>query len=87
MFLNPETEIGRQISKSIVQADFDDDCATDEDMKNNAQRLLHKELRQGIERFNLQKRSGPHQAKRFVKNINAVARFQNPKVWIDSDDE
>ena len=45
MFLDPETEIGRQISKSIVQADFDDDCATDEDMKNNAQRILQKELR------------------------------------------
>ena len=42
MFLNPETEIGRQISKSIVQADFDDDCATDEDKKNNAQRLYKK---------------------------------------------
>ena len=45
MFLDKDTEIGRQISKSIVQADFDDDCATDDEMKNNAQRLLLKELR------------------------------------------
>lgn len=35
-FLDRETDIGRQVSKSIVAADFDDDCATDEDMQENA---------------------------------------------------
>lgn len=31
-FLDPDTEMGRKIGVSIVQADFDDDVATDEDM-------------------------------------------------------
>lgn len=35
-FLDRDTDIGRQVSKSIVAADFDDDCATDDDMKDNA---------------------------------------------------
>lgn len=35
-FLDQNTEIGRQIGKSIVAADFDDDCCTDEDMHTNA---------------------------------------------------
>ena len=35
-FLDQEHDIGRQVSKSIVAADFDDDCATDEDMQENA---------------------------------------------------
>ena len=39
-FLDTDTRIGRQINSSIVQADFDDDCATDEDMHTNATRIL-----------------------------------------------
>jgi hypothetical protein len=31
-FLDIDTEIGRKIQKSIVQADFDDDVATDDEM-------------------------------------------------------
>ena len=31
-FLDQNTEIGRKIGKSIVHADFDDDCATDDEM-------------------------------------------------------
>ena len=32
-------------------ADFDDDCATDEDMHSNATRILQRELKKGIEDF------------------------------------
>ena len=39
-FLDPNTKIGRQIGKSIVEAEFDDDCNTDEEMQMNASRLL-----------------------------------------------
>lgn len=49
--LDPSTKLGREISKNIVVADFDDDCATDDDMKANATRLLEKELRKGVDAY------------------------------------
>ena len=56
--LDPSTKLGREISKSIVAADFDDDCATDDDMKANACRLLEKELRKGVEVYLIAKQKG-----------------------------
>ena len=31
-FLDRDTEIGREFRKAMVPTDFDDDCATDDDM-------------------------------------------------------
>lgn len=50
-FLDRDTDIGRQVSKSIVAADFDDDCATDDDMKDNAQKAMIRELTKGIDKY------------------------------------
>ena len=50
-FLDQNTNIGAEISRSIVKAEFDDDVATDDDMKNNAVRLLNKELSSAIDKY------------------------------------
>ena len=49
--MDKSTKIGNQIAKSLVQAEFDDDCATDDDMKDNAIRILQRDLKNSIERF------------------------------------
>jgi hypothetical protein len=59
--LDENTKLGREISKSIVEAEIDDDCATDEDMKDNASRLLEKELKKGIEQYLQAKSQGEEQ--------------------------
>ena len=78
-FLDSDTKIGREIGKSIVQADFDDDCATDEDMQLNAVRVLEKELKRGIEQFLIAKEEGKESD--LIKNINCKERFQKRKPW------
>ena len=65
-FLDKTTEIGRQVSKSIVAADFDDDCATDDDMKHNAQKAMIRELSKGVDKFLMYSKQG-HESK-FIKN-------------------
>ena len=45
-----------------MQAEFDDDCATDDDMKDNAIRILQRDLRNSIEKFK--------HDKKLVKNLN-----------------
>jgi hypothetical protein len=77
--LDKSTKIGNQISKSIVQAEFDDDCATDDDMKDNAIRILQRDLKSSIEKF--------QNDKKLVKNLNLHKRFHSKKVWEDSDNE
>jgi len=46
------------VSKSIVAADFDDDCQTDDDMKDNAQKAMIRELTKGIDKYLTLKKSG-----------------------------
>ena len=65
-FLDKSTDIGRQVSKSIVAADFDDDCATDDGMKQNAQKAMIRELSKGIDRYLTYKKSGTEAT--FIKN-------------------
>ena len=77
-FLDSDTKMGREIHKCIVAADFDDDCATDEDMQSNAVRVLEKELKKGIEQFLSAKQEGTEAD--FVKNINCQQRFKK-KPW------
>jgi hypothetical protein len=62
-----------------VQAEFDDDCATDDDMKDNAIRILQRDLKSSIEKF--------QNDKKLVKNLNLHKRFHSKKVWEDSDNE
>ena len=52
-FLDKDTEMGRKISRCIVEADYDDDCATDEDTAYNAITLLEKELNQTINQYKM----------------------------------
>lgn len=81
-FLDPSTSIGAEISRSIVRAEFDDDVATDDDMKNNAEKLLNRELTGAINKYLASKNKAE-----MVKNINAENRFKKLKVWEESDQE
>ena len=78
-FLDRDTDIGRQVSKSIVAADFDDDCATDEDMQENAQKAMIRELTRGIDKFLSLKKTG-HENK-LIKNSDLKGRFINSRAW------
>mmetsp|Transcript_13231 Transcript_13231/g.22450 ORF Transcript_13231/g.22450 Transcript_13231/m.22450 type:complete len:140 (-) Transcript_13231:32-451(-) len=84
-FLDRSTEIGRQVSQSLVQAEFDDDCATDEDMKANADGMIQRELSKAVDRYLVCKRQGPAQLKNYIKNLEAETRFQEMSVWDDGD--
>lgn len=64
--MDRDTEIGRQVSKSIHQADFDDDCQTDDDMKDNAQKAMIRELTKGIDKYLTLKKQGNEQ--KFIQN-------------------
>ena len=81
-FLDQNTKIGAEISRSIVKAEFDDDVATDDDMKANAERLLNKELAQAIDKYTKCKNKGE-----LIKNHNVERRFRGIPVWQDSDNE
>ena len=78
-FLDPSTSIGQEISRSIVRAEFDDDVATDDDMKANAERLLHRELGSCIDKYLKSKNKNE-----MVKNLQIDKRF-GLKVWEESD--
>jgi hypothetical protein len=54
------------VSKSIVAADFDDDCQTDDDMKDNAQKAMIRELTKGIDKYLTLKKSGNES--KFISN-------------------
>jgi hypothetical protein len=62
--------MGQEIGRSIVKADFDDDVATDDEMKANAERLLHRELAAAIDKYSKAKDKGE-----IVKNYNLKERF------------
>lgn len=64
-FLDPNTAIGCEISRSIVRAEFDDDVATDDDMKDNAEKLLNRELQNAIDKYTKSKNKSE-----IVKNID-----------------
>lgn len=84
-FLDRETDLGRQVSKSIVAADFDDDCATDEDMQENAQKAMIRELTKGIDKYLTLKKSGNET--KFIKNKDVKGRYINAKAWDKCSDE
>lgn len=77
-FLDPSTDIGRQIGKSIVQQDFDDDCNTDEEMMNTATRVLQKELARGITNFLAAKYD--RRESKMIYNYNPIERFKK-EAW------
>ena len=43
-FLDKTTEIGRVISRSIVETTIDDDCASDDEIVEHSKKSLSKEL-------------------------------------------
>lgn len=65
-----------------MRAEFDDDVATDDDMKDNAEKLLNRELSGAIDKYLKCKNKAE-----IVKNIHAEKRFRKLKAWEDSDDE
>jgi hypothetical protein len=81
-FLDTNTQIGAEISRSIVKAEFDDDVATDDDMKVNAEKLLNRELTGAIDKYLKCKNKAE-----LVKNVNLEKRFKNLKVWEESENE
>ena len=50
-FLDPSTEMGRRVSKSIVQTSIDDDCATDEEIMTGSQQVMIRELTASINKY------------------------------------
>ena len=56
--------------------------ATDEDMKDNAEKLLNRELTGAISNYLKLKNKGE-----MVKNINLDKRFKKLKVWEESETE
>ena len=76
-FLDRDTKIGAEISRSIVRADFDDDVATDDNMEQNATRIMNRELSRGIERFLTLKTQGKE--REWIKNLDLEERYGNEK--------
>ena len=72
-FLDRDTEIGAEISRSIVRADFDDDVATDDNMEQNATRIMNRELQRGIDKFLVLKTQGKE--REWIKNMDAEERY------------
>jgi hypothetical protein len=56
--------------------------ATDDDMKDNAEKLLNRELTGAISNYLKLKNKGE-----MVKNINLDNRFKKLKVWEESENE
>jgi len=56
--------------------------ATDDDMKDNAEKLLNRELTGAISNYIKLKNKGE-----MVKNINLDKRFKKLKVWEESETE
>lgn len=80
--MDKDTKIGAEISRSIVRADFDDDVATDDDMEQNATKIMQRELSRGINRF-LELKA--HDKERdWIKNIDADQRYKN-EMYSDCD--
>ena len=47
-FLDKSTEVGRMVSKNIIQQNLDDDVMTDDEMIECANRLLSREVEKSI---------------------------------------
>lgn len=50
-FLDKDTEVGRMVSKNIIQQALDDDVMTDDDMIANAHKMLSREVEKSIKQF------------------------------------
>ena len=51
-FLDKSTEVGRMVSKNIIQQALDDDVMTDDEMIMAANKLLSREVEKSIKQFN-----------------------------------
>ena len=51
-FLDKNTEVGKMVSKNIVQSTLDDDVMTDDEMIQCANRILKNEVQKAIKMFN-----------------------------------
>ena len=68
-FLDQSTEIGRMVSKSIVQTTIDDDCATDDEIQDSSQRSLARELHLSITKYtNYEASHNIRAINKYVKN-------------------
>ncbi len=50
-FMNDKTEMGKEIKKTIIDGDIDDDCATDEEQMEDAKEMMLKELFGAISKY------------------------------------
>ena len=50
-FLDRDTEVGRMVSQNVIQQALDDDVMTDDDMIDNANRMLSREVEKAIKQF------------------------------------
>ena len=51
-FLDKSTDVGRMVSKNIIQQALDDDVMTDDEMISCANKLLTREVEKAIKQFN-----------------------------------
>ena len=51
-FLDKSTEVGREVSKNVIQQALDDDVMTDDEMISCANKLLSREVEKSIKQFN-----------------------------------
>ena len=69
-FLDKATEVGRMVSKNIIQQALDDDVMTDDEMISCANKLLSREVEKAIKQFN----SGFD--KSYIRNLKDI------KAWL-----
>ena len=67
-FLNDKTEMGKVIRKTIIDGDIDDDCATDNEQKEDAKEMMRKELLGAITKYQQEKKDGTVEC--YIKNLN-----------------
>ena len=63
-FLDKSTEVGREVSKNVIEQALDDDVMTDDEMISCANKLLGREVEKAIKQFS----SGFD--KSFVRNVS-----------------
>jgi hypothetical protein len=68
-----KSEGGKLLSKNIIDGEQDDDCATDLDVKRDAEKMLNNEFYSAVSAFMAEKKDGSVSG--LVKNYNCKQRF------------
>lgn len=72
-FLDPRNASSALIRDNIIRGEVDDDCQTDDEQKNDAKKMLRREIDQAITKYQQEKRDGT--AEMSIKNLNLKKRY------------